>query len=354
MNRLKPCLLVVVESDFWPNHLLAAQRSGVPVAVINAKLSERSLRLHRISRIVPRALADVARIAAQTEEHAARFRTLGLPAERIAVTGNMKYDLTTDNANAGQRQEFRRRLGIAAESLVVIGGSLHPGEDRDLLAAFAAVAHAAHDIRLVIVPRYPDQAGSILASVRGDGFAAVAKTDLDRHAAGGGTHASAALDGAAAAQQGVATNGGAKPVIVVDTLGELRSLYAAADIAFVGGSLYYRGSNKGGHNVMEPAILGLPVIVGPHNFSFRETVVDLKAADALLEVHDRDGLTRALESLVASAERRASMGQRARAVVLSGQGASAKNLALLLPLIDRAPVAALSPRQHNAANRRKA
>ena len=320
MSRLKPCLLVVIESDFWPNHLLAAERAGVPVAVINAKLSERSLRLHRISRIVPRALAAVAGIAAQTEEHAARFRALGVAPGRIAVTGNMKYDLTADSADAEHRLELRRRLGIAAGSLVVIGGSLHPGEDGDLLAAFAAVAKAGQDIRLVIVPRYPDQAATILASARGDGFAAVAKTDLDRGAAGA-----------------------AAPVIVVDTLGELRALYAAADIAFVGGSLYYRGSNKGGHNVMEPAILGLPVIVGPHNFSFRETVAVLKAADALVEVHDRDGLRRALELLVASPERRAAMGRRAREVVLSGQGASAKNLALLLPLIDTPPGCSLSP-----------
>jgi 3-deoxy-D-manno-octulosonic-acid transferase len=134
------------------------------------------------------------------------------------------------------------------------------------------------------------------------------------------------------------------PVIVVDTLGELRSLYAAADIAFVGGSLYYRGSNKGGHNVMEPAILGLPVIVGPHNFSFRETIADLKAADAVIEVRDGNGLERALKELVESPDRRAAMGQRSRAVILSGQGASTKNLALLLPLIDGAPGCSASPK----------
>jgi 3-deoxy-D-manno-octulosonic-acid transferase len=326
MARLQPRLIVVVESDFWPNHLLAAERAGVPVAVINAKLSDRSLRLHRFSRIVPRALAAVARIAAQTEAHAARFRALGLSAERIAVTGNMKYDLAADGADREQRQALRQRLGIAAEALVIIGGSLHPGEERDLLAAFAAMARPGRELRLVIVPRYPDQAEAVLASVRGQGFAAVAKTDLDRRAADG-------------AERDVSE----APVIVVDTLGELRSLYAAADVAFVGGSLYYRGSNKGGHNVMEPAILGLPVIVGPHNFSFRETIADLLAADAGIEVRDRHGLTRALAELVTSPDRRTAMGRRARDVVLSGQGASAKNLALLLPLIDRAPGCSASP-----------
>jgi 3-deoxy-D-manno-octulosonic-acid transferase len=318
--------------------LLAAERAGVPVAVINAKLSERSLRLHRLSRIVPRALAAVARIAAQSEEHAARFKALGLPADRIAVTGNMKYDLTTDSAAAAQRHELRRRLGIGPSSLVVIGGSLHPGEDRDLLAAHAAMAKPGQDVRLVIVPRYPDQAAGILASIRADGFAAVAKSDLDRRMPGDAKSANAATR-----EGGATSSADSVPIIVVDTLGELRSLYAAADIAFVGGSLYYRGSNKGGHNVMEPAILGLPVIVGPHNFSFRETVAELKAAEAAIEVRDRDGLEHALALLVASPERRAAMGRRAREVVLSGQGASAKNLALLLPLIDGPHGCSLSP-----------
>jgi 3-deoxy-D-manno-octulosonic-acid transferase len=326
MRELKPCLLVVVESDFWPNHLLAAENARVPVAVINAKLSERSFRLHRFSRIVPRALRSVARIAAQTEAHAARFCALGIPAERVAVTGNMKYDLTPDTGDTNQRANLRQRLGIAANALVVIGGSLHPGEDGDLLAAFTALARPGRDMRLVIVPRYPDQARDMLARLGAKGIAAVARSDLDQEGGGG------------------ASGAGTVPVIVVDTLGELRSLYAAADIAFVGGSLYYRGSNKGGHNVMEPAILGLPVIVGPHNFSFRETIADLKAADAVIEVRDGNGLERALKELVESPDRRAAMGQRSRAVILSGQGASTKNLALLLPLIDGAPGCSASPK----------
>jgi 3-deoxy-D-manno-octulosonic-acid transferase len=316
MARLKPRLVVVVESDFWPNHLLAAEREAVPVAVINAKLSQRSFRLHRLTRIVPRALKGVARIAAQTEAHAERFRALGVPAERIAVTGNMKYDLTADGAEAAQREALRHKLGFDASAIVIIGGSLHPGEDRDLIAAFAAVARAQPSARLIVVPRYPDQAPAVLESVRSAGFAATLKSELDR-------------EPGRTAEPGI--------VIVVDTLGELRSLYAAAEVAFVGGSLYYRGSNKGGHNLMEPAILGLPVIFGPHNFSFRETVTDLLAADAGIEVRDQSSLAQALEDLVASAERRTGMGRRAREVVLAGQGASARNFALLLPLIEEAP-----------------
>lgn len=315
LRRLTPVLVVIVESDLWPNHLLAAREAGIPVAVINAKLSQKSYRLHRWTRLVPKALRSVRLIAAQTEEHADRFAGLGLPRERIRVTGNMKYDLTPDAADNGRRAALRSELGFTADDLVIIGGSLHPKEDQDLLAAFAAVQGGVCQTRLIIVPRYPDQAAAVLRNARAAEFRAIALSALD---------------------QDVDRGKESDLVIVVDRLGELRRLYAAADVAFVGGSLYYRGANKGGHNLMEPAIFGLPVIFGPHNFSFRETVADLLAANAGIEVRDRGELAVALASLVNSAGRRAEMGARARQVVLGNQGASRRNLELLLPLIGEA------------------
>jgi 3-deoxy-D-manno-octulosonic-acid transferase len=313
MARLDPDLVVIAESDLWPNHLLAAEGLGVGVAVVNAKLSERSLRLHRWTRIMPRLLRRVALVAAQTEAHADRFRLLGVPAENIAVTGNMKYDLTSDPGEPAARAKFRNELGFGDQPCIVIGGSLHPGEDEDLLAAFGHAAGPGHNARLVLVPRYPDQAPAVIDNVGKAGLTAVARS---------------ALAGDASRRLRVGE------VVVVDTLGELRQFYSAADIAFVGGSLYYRGSNKGGHNLMEPAILGLPVLFGPHNFSFRETVADLLAAGGGIMVHDRAELGAALAALVASRTRRAEIGRRARQVVIAGQGASERNLALLKPILD--------------------
>jgi 3-deoxy-D-manno-octulosonic-acid transferase len=315
LRSLNPLLIVVVESDLWPNHLMAAARRDVAVAVVNAKLSEKSLRRHRRLRIVSRALRGVALVAAQTEEHAARFGQLGVDDARIEVTGNMKYDLAVEGDDAGIRDELRNRLGIGDAEVVVIGGSLHVREDEDLLAAHAGLAGRGIESRLIIVPRYPEQSGSVVENARRAGFDAVTKTAVDRN---GGTRLAPGT------------------VLVVDTLGELRRFYAAADIAFVGGSLYYRGANKGGHNLMEPAILGLPVLFGPYNFSFKETVVDLLADNAGILVHDRDELGRALSALAGSKEQRTAMGERARRVVLDGQGASARNLNLLAPLIDQA------------------
>ena len=333
MSRLKPRLIIIVESDLWPNQLLAAARYGINVVVVNAKVSERSFRLHRWSRIVPRALRQVALVAAQTEAHAERFRMLGVPPERIAVTGNMKYDLTTDPIDATRRTALRQQLGFDADACVIIGGSLHPREDEDLLAAYAQMRGRAQATRLVIVPRYPDQAPAIMQNVVRAGLLAVTKREIDE-------------DPGRSIGQGA--------VIVVDTLGELRACYAAADIAFVGGSLYFRGSNKGGHNLMEPAILGLPVIFGPHNFSFRETVADLLAAEAGVMVRNRGELSSAIAELVDSATKRSEMGQRARRVVIDGQGASGRNLELIRPMLDEAVVAAAIPSKHNAATSLKA
>lgn len=312
LKRFRPELVLVVESDFWPNFLGAVVRRGIPAAVLNGKMSARSVRLHARTGIVPTVLRKLDVIAVQTEEHAERLRSLRVPAERIVVTGNMKYDLASSASAQPQRERTRTALNYAPDEVVVIGGSLHAGEDAALLDAFCAVDRARHAVSLLLVPRYPADAGRVKEHVAARGLAAIEKSAVDR---------------------GEATAPGAGAVLIVDSVGELGRLYAAADIAFVGGSLFYRGSNKGGHNLMEPAILGLPVLFGPYNFSFKETVQALLHADAGVLVQDALELTNALVELVEDAPRRLAMGRRAREVVLAGQGATARNFALLRDLL---------------------
>lgn len=314
LRRFDPQLVVIVESEFWPNFLLAAQRRGIPVAVLNGKMSEKSYRAYRRTGIVPHVLRTVRLMAVQSAEHAERMRRLGVPHERIHVTGNMKYDLARAAADDAERGALRERLGYSLQDIVVIGGSLHPGEDKALLDAFAALPPAS-GAALIIVPRYPSDAPGVAQRVEASGVRAVLKTRVDR---------------------GDAPSPGADGVLVVDTVGELGRLYGAADIAFVGGSLFYRGSNKGGHNLMEPAILGVPVVFGPYNFSFKETVEDLLAADAAVLVRDAAELAQALVSLVADERRRRSLGQRGRQVMLHGQGATQRNYALLSRVLEGA------------------
>jgi 3-deoxy-D-manno-octulosonic-acid transferase len=315
LAHFDPQLLIIVESEFWPNLITAAARRRVPVAVVNGKMSEKSYRFHARTRLVPRVLGSVDLIAVQSDEHAARLRALGVADSLIRVTGNMKYDLTHAALGLREARELRQALGYATDDVVVIGGSVHEREDEALLEAFAAVRRSAPQAALLLVPRYPGDAANVAANARRCGYAAVLKTAVDA---------------------GTAAPPGRAGVLVVDTVGELGRLYAAADVAFVGGSLFFRGANKGGHNLMEPAILGVPVLFGPYNFSFKETVEDLLARDAGTLVRDVGGLIAALERLCGDAELRRVLGARAQAVVREGQGATQRNYELLARLLAQA------------------
>lgn len=312
LRRFNPRLLVVAESEFWPNLIDVAHERGIPAMLVNGKMSAKSFRVHARTRLVPRVLAKLAVVAVQTEEHAQRLRALGVAAARLYVTGNMKYDLAPPAGDAERGLTLRAALGFAPADVVIIGGSLHDREDEALLDAFAAARDAAADTALVIVPRYPADAETVEQRARARGLAVVRKTAVD---------------------SGAARAPGKSGVLVVDTVGELGRLYAIADLAFVGGSLFYRGANKGGHNLMEPAILGVPVLFGPYNFSFKETVDDLLAADAGRLVRDAGELRTAVVALVGDRDARRELGLRAQRVVEQGRGATARNYALLARLL---------------------
>lgn len=313
LNRFDPALVVIVESEFWPNFLRAANTLGVPTVLLNGKMSAKSYTMHARTRLIRRVLSSFAVIAVQQEEHAQRFRALEVPAERIVVTGNMKYDLTHAQRNPARRAALRERLGFSDDDIVVIGGSLHDDEDEVLLDAFDRQAQDQPQVCLIVAPRYPTDAAKVAQHVASRGHRAVQMTALDR---------------------AESTAPGRHGVLIVDTVGQLGNLYAAADIAFVGGSLFYRGANKGGHNLMEPAILGLPVLFGPYNFSFKETVEALLAADAGVLVHNADELAVTLERLSTEGAGRVAMGERARRVILDGQGAAERNYELIGGLLD--------------------
>jgi 3-deoxy-D-manno-octulosonic-acid transferase len=312
-RHFDPELVIVAESEFWPNFIAGAKRRGIPIALINGKMSAKSFRVHARTGLIGRALKMFDLLAVQTEEHATRLRGLGVDVRRLRVTGNMKYDLTRAGAARDEALALRRSLGYGPEDVVIIGGSLHEQEDEALVDAYAAARADGASAALVLVPRYPAEATGVEQRVRARGYRAVRKTAVDA----GREHAP-----------------GRDGVLVVDTVGELGKLYAVADLAFVGGSLFYRGANKGGHNLMEPAILAVPVLFGPYNFSFKETVEDLLAADAGRLVRDPAELAAAVVALVRDEAARRELGERARHVVQAGQGATARNYEMLVALLE--------------------
>ena len=316
LARFDPRLVIIVESEFWPNFIRGARRRGIPVAVINGKMSAKSYGIHARTHLIPSVLAELDLVAVQTEEHAQRLRALGVARERVRVTGNMKYDLAQAPADLEEGRALRRALGYEPEDVVIIGGSLHAQEDEALLAAYRAALTANERAALVIVPRYPADVALVDQHARAHGYKAVRKSAIDA---------------------GKEAAPGRRGILLVDTVGELGRLYATTDIAFVGGSLFFRGANKGGHNLMEPAILAVPVLFGPYNFSFKETVEDLLAAHAGRLVRDAADLGAMIAELVADGAKRRDLGVRAQRVVQLGQGATRRNYDLLVELLRAQP-----------------
>lgn len=312
LRTIEPRLIVLVESELWPNFLATVERAGIPVCLLNARMSDKSFQSHRRLPLIPWGLRKLSMLAAQSEEDATRFRDLGFPGDRLHVTGNMKYDLC-DIGVAGEAPELRRQLreryGIEPSTAVLIGGSVHRGEDKVLAQAYRRLIDTGRKLFLVIVPRYTADAQAMISELEQLKLTGVRRSGLEEGQ-------SRIFDDPSS-------------VLIVDTMGELKQFYAMSDIAYVGGSHHYRGSNKGGHNLMEPAVLGLAVLFGPHNYSFREIVRDLLEAEAGSLVHDVHELQASLEILLDDPQARIDMGQRARKVVLNNRGATRQNLILL-------------------------
>jgi 3-deoxy-D-manno-octulosonic-acid transferase len=312
-RELKPILIVVVESEFWPNFFAVAERSNIPLCVVNGKMSAKSFRSHCRTGLIPWALRKASLFAVQTEDHAERFRGLGIAAASIHVTGNMKYDLSDAGDGSEERRKLRSEYGVSDDMPVWIGGSIHRGEDEALAFAQSQLVGDGYDLQLAIVPRYPADAPAIVDVFEGYGLKAVRKTELS------GTGEKVFSD--------------PRSVLVVDTIGDLKRYYAMSDVAYVGGSLHFRGSNKGGHNLMEPAILGIAPLFGPYNFSFQETVGALLDGNAGLLVHDQAEMVTVLRGFLDHPGTAAEMGAKARQVILDNRGATDKNFALLEPYI---------------------
>lgn len=295
VTRLRPALALFFETELWPNLLAACRRQGVPVAVVNGRLSPRALRGYRRLRPLMReALACVDWLAAKSTADAERFRELGMAEARITVVGSLKFDIAPDDEAGRTSERLRARLG---ERPVWVAGSTHAGEEERLLAAHARLRERCPDALLLLVPRHPQRFDAVATLCE--------KADMPT--------ARRSRDEWPVADTAV---------YLGDTMGELMAFYGAADLAFVAGSLV----PIGGHNLLEPAALGVPVLTGPELANFAEVAETLRAAGALVEVADEAALAAALTALCADPAERRRLGEAGRAVVAANRGALERTL----------------------------
>ena len=297
LDRVQPRLAVVMETELWPNHIHQCARRGIPVALANARLSERSARGYgRFSGLTAPMLAELSLIAVQTQVEAERFLALGARPECVTVTGSIKFDLQIDPALLARATALRQQWQAEARP-VWIAASTHAGEDEIILAAHAELLRQWPEALLILVPRHPER------------FAAVHELCLRQGLA---TRRRSSAEALQAGDQ----------VLLGDTMGELLFLYALADIAFVGGSLVANG----GHNLLEPAALGKPVLSGPHLFNFLDIAAQLREAGGLVEVGDAQALAHQVARLWREPESVREMREAGVGVMQANQGALARLL----------------------------
>src|SRR5690554_1207827 len=289
LNRVNPRILVIMETEIWPNMIRQCRHRRVPVFLINARLSERSARGYgRVRGVAVPIIKSISWVAAQAEKDAERFRRIGVAPGNVEVTGSVKFDVDIPDDVRAASVSFRKSLG---ERPVWIAGSTHTGEDEQLLAAHRRILEQHSDALLIIVPRHPERFDSVAAMAEEMGLS-VARRSKNQSPQ-------------------------SAQVYLGDTMGELMMLYGASDIAFVGGSLIERG----GHNPLEPAAWGIPVFSGPYVFNFETIYERLLADHGVQMVEGSDDLARAVSRLMSDAEECRAFGARALTVVNKNRGA---------------------------------
>jgi 3-deoxy-D-manno-octulosonic-acid transferase len=299
LDTVRPRLAVVMETEIWPNMLRSCERRGIPVVLANARLSARSAQGYaRLASFTRDTIRRFAAIGAQSPEDAARFRALGAPVERVQVTGSIKFDVRWPGSLLDHAEVLRRLCGI--QRPVWVAASTHDGEEEHVLNAHREVLDRLPRVLLVLVPRHPERFGRVAALVERRGFI------MSRRSA---------------------NNPCGEPVSVLlgDTMGELPAFLAAADAAFIGGSLV----PTGGHNPLEAAAAGVPVAVGPHVFNFAHITELMLREGAAVQVADAHALAQCMKEWLGNAATRARIGERGRRVVEANQGALTRLLDLL-------------------------
>lgn len=307
--RVKPAVVVLAESELWPNFLAAAGERTIPVVVANARISPRTFtRMMRVKSLLKRVLfRHVTAFAVQTEEYAGRLRQLGVGESRVVVTGSVKYDGATGERDTPKGRELQRLVSRepTASEIVLVAGSTHAPEEAILLGVFAKLRATFPQLRLILVPRHPDRFTEVAELLQKSGLPFARRSQL--------------------------TEPTDAPVVLLDTVGELGAAWGLADLGYTGGSL---DGKRGGQSMIEPAGYGVPVVFGPHVWNFRDAARMLVAAGGAIMVKSAEELEAGLAGLIGDPARRRQMGETARRLVNEQQGATERTVGVIAEVVD--------------------
>jgi len=310
LDTVTPSVVVLTESELWPNFLHVAKRRGIPVVVVNARMSPRSYRrLQKVAGLARRWLFEgVARFAVQEEDYTQRFRQLGVPCEKLTTTGSIKYDGAIAERDTPKTRVLARLLSIPQGTLVLLAGSTHPPEESIVLGVFARLRARSPHLRLILVPRHPDRFEDVARLVEQSGLPHIRRSQIAEPLTE------------------------MPPVVLLDTIGELGAAWGLADLGFTGGSLDGR---RGGQSMIEPAGYGVPCVFGPHVWNFKDAARRLIEVGGAIMVENAEQLESKLAALIDDSALRSQMSQAARDLVRRQQGATAHTMQVLDDAISR-------------------
>ncbi|MFH1201869.1 MAG: 3-deoxy-D-manno-octulosonic acid transferase [Candidatus Omnitrophota bacterium] len=298
---IRPKIFILAETEIWPNLITNLSRKHIPIVLINGRISDKSLRGYRIIGLFVKTLFHkISYFCMQTDSDAKRVISLGAPQDKVKTCGNMKFD----NSDYGDKKiDYSDNLNLGREEKLWVCGSTHPGEEEVILEAYKRLLKDFTDLRLLIAPRHVERTQNIEGLVKKYGFTPLRISNLNP----------------------LTINYKPSTIFILDTMGELRQFYALATMVFVGGSLI----RKGGHNIIEPASLGKPVIFGPHMFNFADIAGTFLNKGAAVMVRDKDQLYSSLKGLLDNPDKARLLGEGAKSVCLENQGATGRVLEVI-------------------------
>ena len=311
LRAINPSVVLLMETELWPNFLRECKVREIPVALVNGRISRQSYRRYSLIRsFLSRVLESLSIAVMQSERDARRLEDLGMDANRIRTAGNLKFDAGVVAPAAEKTREIGERFGLRAGAPLILAASTHAPEEKIILDSFKQL-RASQPVRLMLAPRHPERFAEVASLLQGSGLNWARRTNAPR---ADDTEAN---------------------VILLDTIGELTATYALATLVFVGGSIV----DRGGHNVLEPAAAGAPVVTGAHTHNFHAIVRLLNEADAVVQLSPAEGeaaaneLARVLNDLLANPERRSELASRAKELIITNQGATERTVKLITPLL---------------------